>query len=119
MGSSGICTLNSPESNKAVSVESRGQPRWIITWTLMALQSENSDDKIPYKVVRLESWDEYLAIISDSPYQNWAFRGQRNAGAPLFSALSRYFMAFHVDPRAWREQEERILRIFKRKAIHF
>jgi hypothetical protein len=28
-------------------------------------------------------------------------------------------MAFRVDPRAWLEQEERILRIFKRKAIHF
>jgi hypothetical protein len=28
-------------------------------------------------------------------------------------------MSFHVDPRAWQRQEERILRIFKRKAIHF
>lgn len=72
-----------------------------------------------YKVVRLRSWEEYLAIISDSPYQNWAFRGQRDASLPLFSALSRYFMAFRINPRAWAEQEERILRIFKRKAIHF
>jgi hypothetical protein len=77
------------------------------------------DSNAPYQVVRLESWDEYLSIIGDSPYQNWAFRGQRDASAPLFSALSRYFISFHVDPRAWREQEERILRIFKRKAIHF
>src|SRR5262245_8420396 len=73
----------------------------------------------PYRVVRIGSWDEYLSIISDSPYQYWAFRGQRDASAPLFSLLSRYFMSFRVDPRAWREQEERILRIFKRKAIHF
>src|SRR6266699_839516 len=73
----------------------------------------------PYKVITLNSWEEYLSIISDSPYQNWAFRGQRDASAPLFSALSRYFMAFQVDPRAWPEQEKRILRIFKRKAIHF
>src|SRR6266699_5380093 len=73
----------------------------------------------PYKVITLNSWEEYLSIISDSPYQNWAFRGQRDALAPLFSALSRYFMAFQVDPRAWPEQEKRILRIFKRKAIHF
>lgn len=28
-------------------------------------------------------------------------------------------MSFGVDPRAWPEQESRILRIFKRKAIHF
>src|SRR6266446_7649491 len=73
----------------------------------------------PYKVITLNSWEEYLSIISDSPYQNWAFRGQRDASAPLFSVLSRYFMAFRVDQRAWREQEERVLRIFKRKAIHF
>src|SRR5438094_5453842 len=73
----------------------------------------------PYNVITLNSWEEYLSIISDSPYQNWAFRGQRDASAPLFSALSRYFMAFQVDQRAWPEQEKRILRIFKRKAIHF
>ena len=85
----------------------------------MASRNNNSKGSTPYKVVRLESWDEYVSIISDSPYQNWAFRGQRDASAPLFSALSRYFMSFGVDPRAWPEQEERILRIFKRKAIHF
>src|SRR5437773_2344516 len=73
----------------------------------------------PYNVITLNSWDEYLSIISDSPYQSWAFRGQRDASAPLFSVLSRYFIAFGVNPRAWRQQEERILRIFKRKAIHF
>ena len=38
---------------------------------------------------------------------------------PLFSFLSRYFISFNVNPQAWAEQEERILRIFKRKAIHF
>src|SRR5216117_2882510 len=81
--------------------------------------NNNSKRNTPYKVIRLESWEEYLSIISDSPYQHWAFRGQRDASAPLFSALSRYFISFHVDPRAWPEQEKRILRIFKRKAIHF
>ena len=75
--------------------------------------------KPPYKVVRVESWEQYLSIIGDSPYHNWAFRGQRYAEAPLFSGLSRYLQTFKVDPRAWPEQEERILRIFKRKAVHF
>src|SRR2546425_11538535 len=74
---------------------------------------------IPYKVVTLESWAEYLSFISDSPYQNWAFRGQRDASAPLFSALSRHFMAFRVDQRAWREQEQRTLRILTPKRVHF
>ncbi len=85
----------------------------------MVSRSNRSKIEAHYKVVRLQSWDEYLSIISDSPYQNWAFRGQRDASAPLFSALSRYFLSFRVDPRAWPEQEERILRIFKRKSIHF
>ena len=85
----------------------------------MALRNKNSGSGTPYKVVKLQSWEEYLSIISDSPYQNWAFRGQRDASAPLFSVLSRYFMSFGVDRRAWPDQEKRILRIFKRKAIHF
>ena len=72
-----------------------------------------------YKTIRLQSWEEYFSVVSDSPYRNWAFRGQRDASMPLFSALSRYLMTFRVDSRAWRQQEERILRIFKRKAIHF
>ena len=75
--------------------------------------------RAPYQVIRLQSWEEYLSLITDSPYQHWAFRGQKDASAPLFSGLSRYLMTFHVNPRAWPEQEERILRIFKRKAIHF
>src|SRR5436190_5659574 len=83
------------------------------------MASRNKKENTSYEIVRLGSWKEYLSIISDSPYQNWAFRGQRDASAPLFSALSRYLMSFRVDPRAWPEQEERILRIFKRKAIHF
>lgn len=74
---------------------------------------------VPYDVIHLQSWDEYLSIIGESPYHNWAFRGQRDASAPLFSLLSRYLQTFRVDPRAWPEQEERILRIFKRKAVHF
>lgn len=72
-----------------------------------------------YRVIRLQSWEQYLSVITDSRYRNWAFRGQRDASKPLFSAISRYLMAFSVDPRAWPEQEERVLRIFKRKAIHF
>jgi len=85
--------------------------------THMALRT--SKDNPSYEVIRIESWGEYLSIISDSPYQHWAFRGQRDASAPLFSVISRYFISFNVNPRAWVEQEERILRIFKRKAIHF
>src|SRR5438132_3678529 len=128
------CTSNFRESSKAVSAGSRvGRPS-ITTPIRMASRSKKplplreagrrssvgrKTGDTPYKVITVNSWEEYLSIISDSPYQNWAFRGQRDASAPLFSALSRHFMAFRVDQRAWPEQEERVLRIFKRKAIHF
>jgi hypothetical protein len=75
--------------------------------------------KQPYDVVRVKSWDEYLSLAAESPYHNWAFRGQRDASLSLFSAVSRYLLTYRIDPQSWREQEERILRIFKRKAIHF
>jgi hypothetical protein len=82
------------------------------------MPSRRKNSGTSYEVILLGSWDEYLSIISDSPYQHWAFRGQRDATA-LCSAFFRDMLAFHVDPRAWQAQEQRILRIFKRKAIHF
>src|SRR3989442_227114 len=118
MAYSRICTSSFPESSRAGSAVTRDRLRSTITRIPMASPTKKLEDA-PYTVVRLKTWEDYLRIISDSPYQNWAFRGQRDASAPLFSALSRYFIAFHVDRRAWPDQEERILRIFKRKAIHF
>ena len=75
--------------------------------------------RAPYTEYRLASWDNFLKIISGSPYSNWAFRGHRKEAWPLASALSRYFRAFHIDRRAWPQQEGRILRVFKRKAHQF
>jgi FRG domain len=72
-----------------------------------------------YKEFRLESWDAFLRLITDTPYSNWAFRGHRHEEFPLDTSLARYFRAFRVDPRAWPHQEGRILRIFKRKAHQF
>ena len=72
----------------------------------------------PYDVIPLHFWKEFLEIAAESPYRNWSFRGQRD-GSPLFSALSRYLLTYRIDRRVWGDQEERILRIFKRKAIHF
>ena len=72
-----------------------------------------------YEVRRLESWGEFLDVITDSRYSDWAFRGHPKEQWPLLSALSRYLMNFRVDPPVWAAQEERILRIFKRKGHHF
>src|SRR5215217_7453770 len=93
--------------------------RIVLTFREKRWYSQEMRSKTPYEVIRLESWKEFLDKITDSPYHNWAFRGQRDARAPLFSALSRYLITYLIDRRAWPEQEERILRIFKRKAIHF
>jgi len=81
--------------------------------------TDGSVKKAPYDVIRLGSWTEFLSFTAESPYHNWAFRGQRDASLPLFSAVSRYLMTYKIDRQSWRQQEERILRIFKRKAIHF
>lgn len=72
-----------------------------------------------FRQFRVESWDEFLEIIRSAPYANWAFRGERHADWPLCTSLTRYFQAFGIHPRAWPEQERRILRIFKRKAHQY
>ena len=81
--------------------------------------AERESDGPVFDVRRLDSWEEFLELITDSPYSNWAFRGQSDARWGLSSTLSRTFCNIGVHPRAWGEQEERIVRIFKRKAHHF
>ena len=73
----------------------------------------------PFREIRIGSWDEFLRAITDPPYSNWAFRGERHAQWPLNTALARYFRDFQIHREAWPEQEGRILRIFKRKAHQY
>src|SRR6266567_1639810 len=72
-----------------------------------------------YRVYRITSWEAFLKLVIRPPYSNWAFRGEPDETWPLYSSLSRYFQNFRVHKKAWPEQEERILRVFKRKAHHF
>src|SRR5690242_18135447 len=72
-----------------------------------------------YRVFRVETWEAFLGHITNPPYSNWAFRGERDERWPLYSSLSRYLQNFRVAPAAWPEQEARILRIFKRKAHQY
>jgi hypothetical protein len=72
-----------------------------------------------YETRVLDSWDAYLKVITDSPYANWAFRGQGDAAWPLSSTLTRYFAVFRIPQSDWVRREQRSLRIFKRKATHF
>ena len=69
-----------------------------------------------YRELRLDSWDAFHALVTGPELAAWAFRGQANVDWPLACSLHRHLLAFRVDPRAWRAQEERILRIFRRKA---
>jgi hypothetical protein len=74
---------------------------------------------VPYPVIEIRSWQHFQKIVAGPRYRNWAFRGQADATWPLHSSLSRYFLQFGIDPRAWPEQESRSLRIFRRKAHLF
>jgi hypothetical protein len=78
--------------------------------------AERKRARRPYRIIRVESWEAFLEHITKPPYSNWAFRGERDERWPLYSSLSRYLMNFRVAPKAWAEQEGRIIRIFKRKA---
>ncbi len=75
--------------------------------------------KRTYRLFRLNTWDQFLDLVTNAPYSNWAFRGEHDERWPLYSSLSRYLRAFGVHSRAWPDQENRILRIFKRKAHQF
>lgn len=72
----------------------------------------------PYQKVDIYSWDA-LAKTLDSLSVNWVYRGHSDARWGLESTLGRRFSAAGIDPRAWPDQESRILRIFKRKAHLF
>jgi len=72
-----------------------------------------------YRQIYLDTWDEFLQLVTQHPFSNWAFRGERDERWPLYSSLSRYLQNFGVAPEAWPQQEARILRIFKRKAHQF
>jgi hypothetical protein len=70
-------------------------------------------------IKKIESWRDFLKVMAGPKYRNWAFRGQRDATWPLVSSLTRYLDKHEVDPQAWATQEDRIFRIFRRKAHLF
>ena len=77
---------------------------------------KNQTGTTKISVLEINTWQDYLETATGPKYKNWAFRGQANAEWSLYSSLSRYLHDFGIHPQAWAEQEERILRIFKRKA---
>ncbi len=69
-----------------------------------------------YRVERVRSWDEYSEKISSCT--GWAFRGHADSTWPLLSSLGRYLKAY-VKEEHWVAQENRIVRLFKRKGHLF
>ena len=76
------------------------------------------DRNQPDASVPIDSWEELVETLS-SLSASWTFRGQSDARWPLQSTLARRFISTGIHPEAWPEQENRILRIFKRKAHLF
>ena len=66
--------------------------------------------------IKIEAWPDYRERVSSAEFRGWAYRGQGDSNWPVFSSLSRYLRDFKVHPGAWSYQEERVLRIFRRKA---
>jgi len=69
------------------------------------------------QTIIVSNWQEFMSLTIE--LDGWAFRGQQDARWPLQSSLSRYLSAFVPDRSAWRIQEQRAIRIFRRKAHNY
>ncbi|MFN0189720.1 MAG: FRG domain-containing protein [Bacteroidia bacterium] len=68
---------------------------------------------------KIDTWTDYLNLTLSPQFVSWAFRGQSDSNWSIQSTLSRYLEDFRVHKDCWELQEERIIRIFKRKAHHY
>ncbi len=69
--------------------------------------------------ININSWQKYLNLTLSRDFVSWGFRGQADSSWQIQSTLSRYLKNFNVHSDSWEHQEERIIRIFKRKAHHY
>lgn len=83
----------------------------------MARRTPKPTKASPFRRTRVRSWSHFVDVIEGwSGFRNWAFRGQGDAAWALRSALSRHIEVSGVCADAWPGQEQRIRRIFERKA---
>lgn len=71
------------------------------------------------KEIEIKKWQDYLDLTLSNNFVSWGFRGQSDSSWQIQSTLARYLKNFKVHQDAWAHQEERIIRIFKRKAHHY
>lgn len=67
----------------------------------------------------VDSWEDFLQLVSADPFRHWAFRGQRDANWQVWSTVSRELRSRRVAPRYWTSQEHRLIWIFQRKVSGF
>ncbi|MCC6589633.1 MAG: FRG domain-containing protein [Bryobacterales bacterium] len=72
-----------------------------------------------FREVRIETWKDFRDQLETDEFRSWAFRGTADASWPMYSSLSRYLMAYGVHRDVWSRQEQRIVRIFRRKSHLF
>jgi len=68
------------------------------------------------EVLRVDTWSELHALFDGPRFRDWAFRGQEDESWPIESSLARALARKGIPRTAWRTREERIIRIFRRKA---
>lgn len=72
-----------------------------------------------YRIIEIESWAQFQAVVAGPELVGWAFRGQENSTWALESTIGRILRTFNVHPSVWSQQEERVNRVFRRKAHLF
>ena len=83
------------------------------------VEKQEIESDLPYEVIHVRSWGDFLKRVTGSEFRNWVFRGQEKACWPMLSSLSRYLIKHRIHRSVWSEQEERIARVFQRKAHLF
>jgi hypothetical protein len=71
------------------------------------------------QVYEIKSWEEFQRLVTASRFKRWAFRGHEKSEWGLNSTLGRYFVDFKLHRDSWGHQEDRIVRLFRRKAELF
>ena len=72
-----------------------------------------------HRTVQVKTWPDFQQLIATDDFKGWAFRGQEDATWRLESTVGRVLRNFKVHPSLWRDQEQRIFNIFRRKAHLF
>ena len=103
---------------RRTSTATRGKKTRAST-TRKRARSKPATRKRKHREIRVRSWSEFVALATGPEFRNWAFRGHMHHGWPLSSTLARHLKDHGIDESVWAHQEERILRVFRRKALHF